>query len=491
LAVDPETLPATAWFREDFADQSLERLLSPLRRDRFVLPGSSGDPSPGVGIPPDAESVGIWVNLDGLDPDTQRSGLSLWARLAGAGGKYRDVSFGNLPDPLPATAKGSAPSSSPASSGKGWVYLEAPLAEKFQPLEPPVGLVSIYFSKGIAVRSPPGSISLDDITVKGGSTPAAGVIIEGYEEVGDWVALANGGPAPDSVKRAEHAARTGNAGLTFSWQDPFADTPRGILIPAGPAPLPAIGGPTFYQGQEVRIKAGKQVVPMVVRGVTSYFPTVDPSSQSFLIVSFKDYYDFVGRLPLGILEPPGEIWAAVETGADRERIARSLDERLHTFFSVQDRDAAVELARRNPLAGGGWDGLTILSMSAITVVVLLALAIHAAAAINTGRVDLTVAQALGFSRLQLTLSLAVERSLVAAIGLLAGSALGFWPGRELLKLLDVSSTGQPVIPPLAPAFQEWLLASVLLSLVAASLAALLLAVVAARRLRVPNVLRGG
>lgn len=504
LAVDPEALPAAAWFREDFADQSLEHLLRPLRRDYHVFRGSSDYPGPGIGFPSDADSIGVWLNLDGLDPDTPRYGLSLWARLAGAGGKYRDVSFGDLLDPPSRTAGGSALSSASAgstespdksgstsgrSSGQGWLYLEAPLDESVQSLEPPIGLVSIYFSKGITVRTPPGRVSLDDITVKGPSTPAAGAIIEGYEEVGDWVALANGGLAPDLAERAKHAARTGNAGLSFSWQEPFADTPRGILIPPGPAPLPAIGGPTFYPGQEIRVKEGKWIVPLVVRGITSYFPTVDPSSQSFLMVSLNDYYNFVRRLPQGTLEPPGEIWAAVEEGADRKQIARSLGERLHTFISVQDRDAALELARRNPLAGGGWDGLTILSMSAITVVVLLALALHAAAAIHTGRVDLTVAQALGFSRLQLTLSLAMERSLVAAIGLLAGSALGFWPGREILKLLDVSSTGQPVIPPLAPAFQEWLLALVLLSLVAASVVALVFAVMAARRLRVPNVLR--
>ena len=101
----------------------------------------------------------------------------------------------------------------------------------------------------------------------------------------------------------------------------------------------------------------------------------------------------------------------------------------------------MDTARRNPLAGGGWDGLTILGMTAITVAALLALAIHAVVAVRSGRVDLTVAQTLGLSRRQLALSLALERTIVAVIGLVAGSFMGIWLGRWTLGFLDITGRG--------------------------------------------------
>lgn len=135
--------------------------------------------------------------------------------------------------------------------------------------------------------------------------------------------------------------------------------------------------------------------------------------------------------------------------------------------------------------------MTILSLSAITLSVLLTLIIHAVVAIHTGRVDLTVARTLGFSGVQIFLSLALERVLVAAIGLGVGSAVGVWLGRWVLGFLDITSRGSPVVPPMVLVVQEWLVALVLSALVAAILLALLVAAVSAHRLRLADVLRTG
>ncbi len=149
------------------------------------------------------------------------------------------------------------------------------------------------------------------------------------------------------------------------------------------------------------------------------------------------------------------------------------------------------MTRRNPLAGGGWNGLTILGLSAVTVAVVLTLAMHAAVAIHTSRVDLTVARALGFSRAQIFLSLGLERLLVAVLGLGAGGAIGFGLGRWVLGFLDITASGRPVLPPMDVSVQGWLAALVFAGLAAASLLSLLFATMVARRLRVPDILRTG
>ena len=161
------------------------------------------------------------------------------------------------------------------------------------------------------------------------------------------------------------------------------------------------------------------------------------------------------------------------------------------FVSVRDRDLLVNIAGRNPLAGGGWDGLTILALSAITVAVVLSLAIHGVVAVRTGRVDLTVARAMGFSRTQIFLSLAVERGLVTALGIGSGAAIGVWLGRWVLGFLDITARGRPVIPPMIIDVQGWLVALVLASLLAATVLSLVLTLSWVQRLKAPEVLRAG
>jgi hypothetical protein len=346
-------------------------------------------------------------------------------------------------------------------------------------------------SKSALTAVQPGSLSLDDITVKGRSIPPPGVIIEGYEEFDIWAPLAIEEEEADTVEHTSQAARTGQAGLRFTWQEPLGASSRGVFLPHGPFPLPVIGGPMFHVGQELRVRAGRQVVPLVVRDTTNYFPTLDPAFRPFLMVAMDDYREYIQRSPLGTFKQPQEIWVSPQEQAGREQVVLDLAELFPGFVSVQDRDALAERTRRDPLAGGGWNGLTILGLSAVTVAVVLTLAMHAAVAIHTSRVDLTVARALGFSKAQIFLSLGLEWLLVAVLGLAAGGAIGLGLGRWVLGSLNVTASGRPVIPPMEVSVQGWLAALVFAGLAAASLLSLLFATLWARRLRVPDILRSG
>ena len=262
-------------------------------------------------------------------------------------------------------------------------------------------------------------------------------------------------------------------------------------MPSGPYPLPAIGSGHFQRGQVVRFRAGKEVISVSIRDVSEFFPTVNPASQPFLLVDMKTYSEHIDRLFQAKLDPPREVWVAPEPDVDRQQVIFSLKEEVPGFVSVRDRNAFAEVAGRNPLAGGGWNGLTALAISAITMAVLLTLAIHGVVAVRTGRVDLTVARALGFSKVQIFLSLALERALVAALGIGVGSAIGVWLGIWVLGFLDITPGGQPVLPPMIIDVQGWLVVLVLACLAAATLVSVVLAALWANKLRLPEVLRSG
>ena len=121
-------------------------------------------------------------------------------------------------------------------------------------------------------------------------------------------------------------------------------------------------------------------------------------------------------------------------------------------------------------------------MVAIGIAVLLTLTVHSLVSIRMGRVDLAVARVLGFSRRQFFLSLATERLIVAVLAIAAGAAMGYWPGLEILELVDLTPQGNAPVPPLAPSIRGWLLAASALSVGFAA--------VAARRLNPAEILRG-
>ena len=485
LAVDPETLPQTLWFREDFAGMDLDRLLKPLQKTQAI-------PRTTV-LPRQAEKIGVWVNTANLSRARPNRPLSLWIRLSDAEGRYNSFDLGDLPAPRSSTLSSQAVGNvTPEPAERVWTYLEAPVPrDGILATRPPFSVVSMFVSGDDLSGLEPGSIDLDDLTVKGPSIPPEGIIVDGFEIPGSWVAMPNRNPEPDSLVLSARAAHSGAIGLTFSWEESSVGVPPGIIIPPGVFPLPAIGGPTFKVGQEVRITSEGNVVPLLVMEVVSYFPTVDPTLQPFLLVAFDDYQQYVRRTPKGSLTPPRELLVSLDDDVDRTQTKLLIGQLIPGFSQILDRGPVVDVAQRNPLAGGGWNGLTILSTSALTVAVVLALGTYAAVSVHTGRVDLTVIRALGFSTRQVLFTLALERVTVAVLAVAAGTGLGIWLGRWVLGFLDITSRGRPVVPPLIVTAHDGVMALVFVELLAAPTVAILFATLAARKLRPADILRTG
>lgn len=524
LAVDPVTFAEVAWFREDFSPpgKDLSELMVPLRRGQSRLPDLSGNLASGIPVPENAASVGVWVNAAALGDSIVQQSLRLWLRLADADGSYLNLDLGSI-QPAGASPGGGLGASSgtgagagsgPASGDRpGWTYFEAPIPQDKVWLAPPFSVVAIYFVGKSLYRMPPGALYVDDLTAKpappaatapagpaGGlateslvaeNPVAEGIVIEDFEAPGRWVALPHDGDAADAITISRQAGRNGGSGLVYSWQDPILQAPRGILIPPGAFPLAAIGGPGLPAGRMVRVDTGAQLVPLVIQDRAEYFPTVVTVNRPFLLVSLKSFEEYTGRAPRGIPAPPREYWLALAEGAERQQAIRSVREATSVSANIRDRADLVARAGRDPLAGGGWNGLTLLSLGALSVAVTLALGTHALIAIRSGRVELTVARALGFSRGQLIGVLALERLLVTAGGLVAGAVIGYFLGRWTLGFLGQTAGGRPVIPPMVLTVQEWLIGLVVLNLVIAALLAILLAALAVGRLRPSDILRTG
>ena len=490
LAADPVSLVDVAWYRQDFSPsgKTLSELVTPLRRGQSRLPDLSGNLASGIPIPENAESIGVWVNNETTAESTVQQSLNLWLRIADSDGSYENLDMGTVelsPGGLQRPERSS-----------DWAYFESPMPEEKYWLDPPFNIVAVYFVGRSLYRMPPGSLYLDDITVKlkpseadqSGAGPTEN-IIEDFEDLGRWVALPHDGNVGDNVSIRRQAGRDDGRGMDFTWQDPLLQEPRGVLIPPGDFPLAAVGSPELVNGQRIRIDTGTQLVPLVVQEEVSYFPTLGGRTRTFVLVSLKSFQDYTSRLPRGNQSPPREYWLSLEEGVDRQEAIRSVRDATSVSANIRDRSGLVERYERDPLAGGGWNGLTLLGLGALTIVVTLALATHAVVAVHGARVELTVTRALGFSRAQLVSLLVLERLLVATVGLVAGAVIGYYLGHWTLGYMGLTASGLPIIPPMVVTVQGWLIGLVIVNLAVAAALATVVATVSVRRLRPSDILR--
>ncbi len=484
VAVDPDTLTKAAWFRNDFADESLDDLMS-------VLRSLAPEGMDSAAIPSGAESIGVWV--DGSDLREEHSQITVWARVSDSQGRRHSAI---LYDTSVEEADGGL------TPGKGWTYLEAslPSSERYRE---PFGLESIYMTmpnRGSVTQTPGGVMHIDDTTVKGpGIAEPDGLVIEGFESQGSsqaWVSLPNAEPEPDVLTLSSRAARSGDQGVTLAWRRSLGQVPKGIFIPPGVYPLPAVGGPGFSKGQSQRLWADGPLITLDVRGVTRYFPSLDPERTPFLIVSRQDYDQLVHRTPNGKpLSRPGELWLALDPSVPRSSIIGKINrenvEGLSGSFRIRDSRAVEDLATSNPLEGGGWNALALVSLSSLTLAVALALGIFAAVSVQTGQVDLTVVRVLGFSRRQLIMSLGLERLLGAALAVAAGIGLGYGLSLWVLGLLDTTSTGGDILPPVITTYDGMLITVLAVDLAVVLAAAGLFTALIVNRLNTTEALRTG
>jgi ABC-type antimicrobial peptide transport system permease subunit len=182
-------------------------------------------------------------------------------------------------------------------------------------------------------------------------------------------------------------------------------------------------------------------------GSTDYFPTINPRVNSFFIVQIDEYLNYVTRIGRP-RNTPNEFWISVSKYADRESIKQSITKEVSYFGKIQDREAAVHMALKNPLAGGAWNSLTILGIIILGTLTLAASATHSVTTAYILKVDTIVNLTLGISRLQLALSLFLEKLVLSTIGISTGVGLGYLLSRWVLSYLDITQTAQPAIPPM-------------------------------------------
>jgi ABC-type lipoprotein release transport system permease subunit len=105
--------------------------------------------------------------------------------------------------------------------------------------------------------------------------------------------------------------------------------------------------------------------------------------------------------------------------------------------------------------------------------------------------DITIAQILGLSKVGIFMSIALERTLVMALGMITGTFLGLLLSNWILGFLDITADGLEAIPPMVITLDQTIAQFVYVVLISTLCISIILAFLSVLKLNTSEILRNG
>ena len=420
LAVEPDQLARIAWYREDFAESSLDELLE--------MVAVTGRPE-STALPEGSSAVGLWAKTEpsGL-------GLRLWVRLRDAIGRIETVGV------------------DPVTDGGGWRYWVAPVPPV---LTQPVELVSILVYEPVRENAGTRSrVFLDDFVTVAPNGERR--VLVPFEELTGWSVLPTSQGfdtslvlAPeDSGSLGPHNGRS--VGLIELGRGTDAGV-RGIVrSPPSPA-VPVVMDATLLDstgltvGDRFVARVAGRFIPLVVAASVDLFPPFDPDDGGFAIAdasAILGYLSLRGPVSGGMT---AEAFLALDPDVYREALAR-VREILTPGVAIHDRRALQAQSLVTPLSVAGWRGVAVIAAGMTLLLSAAGLATYLLSQLREARDEWAVLRALGFPRGAFLGLVAAEHLAIALLGVGIGTAGGLVASRITVAAMTHTETGEPVLP---------------------------------------------
>ncbi|MBI4298992.1 MAG: ABC transporter permease [Chloroflexi bacterium] len=428
FAIDPETLPGVAWFREDFASKPLDELLQPL---------TAIDLPEGIKFPKEASTLGLWIR-----PDKPYPSIGIQAHLRDSEGRYFTFPLGNLED-------------------RDWRYLETSLASlrrgrtTISPT-PPLTLVSLFITerRSAAVSIAAGSVLMDDIQIRLSNGDILNV--EPFEDVSKWRVLRRGPTqAKDSLDFSEIGANGGRGAGLFTWSSGSALLARGIYHGPDMSPIPVLASASFMADTGYRVGERLDVslsgfggIPVMIADAVNYFPTLNPYLDRFIIADIKAVSRLMNLDP-GFLElQPNEAWLSTDLkGSVRSDLISRIKKDSFTIRELSDREAYLTDSRVDPLVAAGWRALLFVSFFTVLIVSSLGFLIHTYVSFQARQMEFALLRTIGLSFRQLITLVWLEQILIVGVGMALGTWMGGRLGATVMPFLSHTDEGLQALPP--------------------------------------------
>jgi ABC-type antimicrobial peptide transport system permease subunit len=518
LAIEPDSFGMVTRYRDDFADERLEKLVENLaipegeHPSLLLLPGQPaalglmlwGSPEDKGELDSyqrwidgysDAERVGVRCKLQTNQgelftisllrpksvgqPTLQTDRLSIQMQV---GGRDVGMQFNIRPD------------------NQGWTYFEGTV-----PVLPtsayPLSLHSIWFQNQATRLGEPiakqSTIVLDELSV----IDAIGQdrqIVEDFEDPERTIFLniMDG----DSIhvglytQLAEWSFGAGRWGqvVSMTFPRPYHAYPLRLRQTWTVAPLPAIASPAFIASTElglddlVRTQIEAAEIDFRIVGTTRYFPTMYEEQEAGFLVTSRDLLLAKLNDTVQLSTNPNEV--LIET--DGSTPIDALANQVPMLSASWEAENVRQTLKANPLALG-LRGVTFFGSALTILLSLVGFATHFYLTVRQRDTLYGVMRAMGMSPRQLYAWIVVEQAVLILAGLILGTGLGVLLNQITLPRLPVSLGDRPPVPPFVPK-TDWLAISELYLVLAVAFIIILSIVTALLwRARVHRVLRIG
>ena len=219
----------------------------------------------------------------------------------------------------------------------------------------------------------------------------------------------------------------------------LALNPNGLLVPTH---LLEAGG--YGIGDEITVQgliAGSgAAVPFRIVGSLRYFPTTYPPDELFVVGNLEHIFTQVGG-PM-----PYQVWLRLADRARTGSVVAALDEASVEILDLADAKGQLETWRTDPVRLG-LNGFLSLGLGVGLVLGVLALVVHGILALQRRRMQIGTLRAIGWSRGQGVLCIALEQLAIAALGMGGGTMLGVAVSRLFVPYLQTGLAAAQTIPP--------------------------------------------
>lgn len=230
---------------------------------------------------------------------------------------------------------------------------------------------------------------------------------------------------------------------------------RGVQFGEGMGPINMVGTANFFAqnkfriGETVTIHTLGSTVPVHVRGIISYFPTMYPDHEEFVVMDIKQLGQYAALHMPNLLQPNAETWVRIEPGAmDVAGLRRGVEQQGFWTYSTRDAASALKTRVADPLVTAGWSGLLALSFLTVVLASISGLLLYSYIDARERQTEFALMRTLGFTRRELSGVVWFNLLVVAGAGIGLGSVLGMQLGRWLLPLLEIAEGGRRLIPPM-------------------------------------------
>ena len=413
LAVDTDTFDA--WHRGDFSEQTLGQVLSTLKVE---------EPVRSIEIPEGSRQIRMWVN-----PETFYPQIFVWIVLEDANGRLDTVTFGEMPEP-------------------GWAQVRADIPGA---LVQPIRVVSIQINEpGFGATATAGSAMFDDLEAIGESGEVT--LVEGFEDLFDWVPLATSQLGIDEVSRISDNVHSGKGAAHFTFGKETNVGIRGFYQAGGHGYIPVVASRTFSAAtgagvnNALLVNLPGGVVPIVVTDIVDYFPTLDPAGGGFLVFDIDTLLGYMDALnPVGETSV-NEVFIEAAPGADME-VFQSVSGIVRARGNAIGLEEQLAAQAIDPLISAGWRTIVLVALGVIMFISGLGYVVYLLAFAERSVGEMGSLRSLGFSRTQTIGLIGLEHLLVALIGLGVGTWAGFQMSRMMVSSVAVTDSGGRVLPP--------------------------------------------